>query len=231
MAYCVNCDVELSPGAAVCPLCGTPAWHPPGEESGEPYFPTKSPAVGPASRRAAAILLSSMLASAVVCCGLLNLLFMNRYPWSLYIIGAAVMLWIWFVLPLVARLPLFLRLTLDVAAVGVYVYLISVSLGGADWFRRLALPILCLLCVLVFLLSYLLREGRHSRLFSLSAAFGAAALMTVGVEYFTDVYLRGAWTPGWSLITAAICVSLIIPLQIIRHVPALREEVRRRFNL
>ena len=28
MSYCVNCGVELDPGAQACPLCGTPAWHP-----------------------------------------------------------------------------------------------------------------------------------------------------------------------------------------------------------
>ena len=28
MSYCVNCGVELSDGAASCPLCGTPAWKP-----------------------------------------------------------------------------------------------------------------------------------------------------------------------------------------------------------
>jgi hypothetical protein len=59
---------------------------------------------------------------------------------------------------------------------------------------------------------------------------GAFGLMTVGTEYFADLYLHGIWDPGWSLVTAAVCIALIIPLQIIRHVPALREEVRRRFN-
>jgi len=45
------------------------------------------------------------------------------------------------------------------------------------------------------------------------------------------IYFTGVWVPGWSLITSAISVALIIPLQIIRHVPVLREEIRRRFSL
>lgn len=230
MPYCVNCGVELSPNADICPLCQTPVWHPPTEQKTEPYFTQKRTVVSPAPpRELLAIIISSMLLSVIICCGLLNLILKPQYAWSLYLIGAVVMLWIWFVLPLVLRLPIFLKLTADVAAIGVYVYFIFLSTGGT-WFLGLAAPILGLLCALVFLLSFLLRGGRHTRLSRLSLAMGAAGLLTVGIEYFTDTYLHGIWDPGWSLVTAAVCIALIIPLQIIRHIPALREEVRRRFN-
>lgn len=56
-------------------------------------------------------------------------------------IGAAVMLWVWFALPMaLRRIPVFLRLTADVAAIGIYVWLISIDLNGGAWFRGLALP-------------------------------------------------------------------------------------------
>ena len=99
MSYCVNCGVELNPSAKTCPLCGTPAWHP--ELDAPPYFPANSAAVQPASRREAAILLTAMLVSVSLCCGLLNLFLPTDRPWSLYVIGAAVMLWVWFTLPMV----------------------------------------------------------------------------------------------------------------------------------
>ena len=67
MSYCVNCGVELSDGAASCPLCGTPAWKP--DETAPRYFPTKPAEVPRASRRAAAALLTAMLASVSLCCG------------------------------------------------------------------------------------------------------------------------------------------------------------------
>ena len=101
MSYCVNCGVELDPSAKTCPLCGTPAWHP--ELDAPPYFPANSAAVQPASRREAAILLTAMLVSVSLCCGLLNLFLPTNRPWSLYVIGAAVMLWVWFTLPMVLR--------------------------------------------------------------------------------------------------------------------------------
>ena len=146
MSYCVNCGVELDPTARACPLCHTPVVNPnqPVDASLPPPFPSRREEVQPVSKRELALLLSAMLGSVAVCCGVLNLFFVHSgRPWSLYVIGAAAMLWIWLVVPLVLRqMPLWLRLGLDACAVGVYVYLISIDLHGLDWYLRLAVPML-----------------------------------------------------------------------------------------
>lgn len=80
MSYCVKCGVELDEGAERCPLCGTPAWKP--DETEPRYFPTKPAEVPRASRRAAAALLTAMLASVSLCCGLLNLILPTEHPWG-----------------------------------------------------------------------------------------------------------------------------------------------------
>ena len=129
------------------------------------------------------------------------------------------------------RIPVFLRLTADVAAIGIYVWLISIDLNGGAWFRGLALPMIGWAGILVFLLSFLLRGGHRSILSSIALVIGAAGLLAMGIEFCIDRYFRGVWQPGWSLIVLAVCVGLIIPLRIVRRVPALREEARRRFNL
>lgn len=232
MSYCVHCGVELNPGAKVCPLCQTPAWQP--EISGETaaYFPTKPAEVKPVSKWELAVLLTAMLGSVALCSGVLNLILRTARPWSLYVIGAAVMLWIWFVLPLlIRRLPTFLGLTLDIGAIGIYVYLISIDLSGSQWFYGLALPILAVACAVVFVLSFLLRGRRRSIITSISLSIGAVGLFVLGIELFCDLYFHAQWVPGWSLVTTIICVALIIPLVIVRRVPALREEARRRFSL
>ena len=209
MSYCVKCGVELDEGAERCPLCGTPAWKP--DETAPRYFPTKPAEVPRASRRAAAALLTAMLASVSLCCGLLNLILPTEHPWALYVAGAAVMLWIWFALPMLVRgIPIFF---------------------GGRWFRGLVLPMLGWACVVVFLLSFLLRDGRRSRLSSIAMCIGAVGLMAMGVEYCLDRYFLEAWQPSWSLVVLVICIGLIIPLRIVRRVPSLREEARRRFNM
>lgn len=230
MSYCVHCGVELNPNAKVCPLCQTPAWQPEGGE--ETYFPTQPAVVAPVAKWELAMLLTAMLASVAVCSGVLNLILRTARPWSLYVIGAAVMLWIWFVLPLLIRhMPAFLGLTLDIAAIGIYLYLISIDLNGSHWFAGLALPILGVACGVVFVLSFLLRGHRRSMLSSISLSIAATGVFVMGIELFCDLYFHGQWLPGWSLVTTIICVALVIPLVIVRRVPSLREEARRRFNL
>lgn len=99
------------------------------------------------------------------------------------------------------------------------------------WFRGFVLPMLGWACVVVFLLSFLLRDGRRSRLSSIAMCIGAVGLMAMGVEYCLDRYFLEVWQPSWSLVVLVICIGLIIPLRIVRRVPSLREEARRRFNM
>lgn len=63
----------------------------------------------------------------------------------------------------------------------------------------------------------------------LTAMLLSAAVCCVVLNLFLG---RGrAWSPAWSLVVCAICVSLCIPLVIVRWVPSLREEARRRFHI
>lgn len=86
-------------------------------------------------------------------------------------------------------------------------------------------------CVLVFILSFLLRGGRRSRLSALCLVIGAVGMLAVDIEFCIDRYFHHEWRPGWSLVVLAVCLGLVIPIAIVRHVPTLREEARRRFDL
>ena len=56
MSYCVNCGVELNPGARECPLCRTPVVNPscPVDAAEPGFFPVRREEVAPVSRREAA---------------------------------------------------------------------------------------------------------------------------------------------------------------------------------
>lgn len=234
MSYCVNCGVELDATAKRCPLCQTPVVNPnqPVDTISPRPFPTQKGEVAPVSKLELAMLISVMLASVAVACGVLNIFLRAERTWSLYVIGAAVMLWIWFVPPLLKRgLPLALRLVLDVCAIGIYIYLISIDLDGSQWFWHLALPIILLGGAVALFLGLMLREHRRSILTSVTLIIGSLGVLLVGVEVFVDRYLLGQWTPGWSLVVLTVCVALVIPLIVVRRVPSLREEVRRRFHM
>lgn len=233
MPYCVHCGVELDSAVKACPLCGTAVNDPaqPPEENRPPFFPIRPAEVAPVPRMAAALLATSMLASLSICCALLNLALRPHYQWCLFVVGAAAMLWIWFVLPLLVQrwVPVWARLTIDVGAVAVYVALIALAMDGWGWFWGLAVPVLAVAAGVVCCLGLLMRRG-HSILTTVTLSLAAIGVFCVGMEACGDLYFYGAWSPGWSLIVLASCIGLCIPLLVVRRVPALREEVRRRFH-
>ena len=233
MSYCVNCGVELDSTAEACPLCHTPVYHPrqPIDRESPKPFPTERQEVPLAAKWELAVLISAMLASAAVCCGILNI-FLRAGLWSLYIIGAAVMLWIFLVPPLLRRgLSPVIQLLADVAAVSAYVGALAWNLHGlGGWYLHIALPVILWLGAELLTVMLPLRRGR-SILSTITIIIGAIGVFPVGVELFCDLYFRGVWQPGWSLVVLTIGVALMIPLIVVRRVPSLREEVRRRFHM
>lgn len=234
MPYCVNCGVELDETEHCCPLCQTRVYHPErlGSSGGAPPFPTRRELVPPVSKLELALLLTVLYLSAAVSCGLLNLLLGRGVFWSLYVMAALAMLWIWTVLPLIfRRMHPLSRLLLDLGAVAVYVYCVALELDGQHWFWGLALPVILLAGGVLLALGLCLDGGKRSVLSTIILFILALGLFLLGVELLIDRWIQGRFSPSWSLVVAAICVSLSIPLTVIRHVPSLREAARRMFHL
>lgn len=233
MSYCVHCGVELDATATFCPLCHTKVvdpGHPPDTQSPKP-FPTQPGEVPPIHKGAVAGAITAMLACVAVGCGVLNLFLKPGRGWSLYVIGATTLLWFWIVLPLLARgIPLLARSFINVAAVALYVYLMSVDLDGWNWYIGLAVPIILWGGAVWLLLSLMLRVYRRSVISTVTILIGSVGVFLLGVEFFIDRWLTGQWDPSWSLVVFTICLCTVIPLVIIRRIPAVREEVRRRFH-
>ena len=188
MSYCVNCGVELDDTAAFCPLCHTPVHNPnqPVNQTAPKPFPTERKEVPPASKLQVAILLSTILASVAVCCGVLNVFLRTQRTWSLYVIGAALMIWIWTVPPLLHHRKDTFRLQLlaDVLAIAVYVSLIAVDLDGWDWYWHLALPIILLLGALFLFWGLTMGRRKRSTLTSMTLVIGSIGVLSIGVDRF-----------------------------------------------
>lgn len=232
MSYCVHCGVELDDTALSCPLCATPVCDPltPRDTTSPKPYSTRYVAVQPPSKTEIALLLSVMLVSISVACALLNLFFKPERLWSLYVVGGAITLWLWLVLPLLVRkTPVWVRLLLDGLAVAVYVFLICLDLNGLSWFLGLALPIILTGTALSLALSFWLPH--RSTLTTLTILLGAAGLFCLAIEFFVNFYLTCLWRPGWSVVVATICATIMVILIVIRRIPGLREQARRRFHL
>ena len=124
MSYCVNCGVELDGSLKKCPLCNTPVINPCElqklTEQNAPY-PKEKGQVDVVKRKDLAILTTVVLSATALCCLLLNIFVFSGSPWSLFIIGACLILFV-LIFPLViyTKLPVYLSLAFDVAAIGFY---------------------------------------------------------------------------------------------------------------
>ena len=182
----------------------------------------------PVDHRELAILLSAMAVCTGICCGLLNLFLWRGVPWSLFVAGACAVLWVWLVPPLLLRrAPSAVLLLLDLLAVGGLLVLIGAVSHGSTWLYGIALPVWAGFSLI--LLAIWLTAKKRSFLSRALLILGGTVLFLLWLEFVIDRFL-GAYQPMWSLIAAAVGITLMLPLAVIRTRPNLRRQVRRRFH-
>ena len=128
-------------------------------------------------------------------------------------------------------MPLTAATLLDGLAIGLYVLLIAWEVDGLDWYLHLALPATVLLAVILLVQGLLFQRRQMSILSTLAVVIAAVAVFVMGLELLGDLYFHGAWGPSWSLVVLIVAVGLEIPLMVVRRVPGLRREARRRFHM
>lgn len=235
MSYCVNCGVELDNTASKCVLCDTPVYNPKQKlvESEQTPFPQIPQTVPDVLYGGLSLLLTIILASVALCCWVLNLFMVPHVAWSVYAIGGATLLWVWCIPPLLLRnrVPRIVRIFWDLVAVGLYVYSIARGYGDTVWYWKLALPIILTGGVVILFWCCFFSYKKRSILTSVVIILGGLATFLFAIEGYIDRFLGNPWVPTWSILVMTICAGVIIPLVIIRRVPLLREEVRRRFHI
>ncbi len=233
MSYCVNCGVELDHTLKSCPLCETPVINPReiGMQGEKSTFPKEKGQVETVRKKDLGIFTFAMLMAIGITCGLLNLLVFQANAWSLLIIGACLVLWV-FIMPafIKAKLTAYTYLLLDGVAVGVYLYLITHVIGRADWFFKLGLPITVWVLLMLEVLTLCLTKGKVSFLTIPLYMFSVAAILCVGLEIMIDIYLRGNVHIVWSAVVLTVCVIIDIALIMLLSIKRLRNAVRRRLH-
>ncbi len=233
MSYCVNCGVELEPSLKSCPLCHTPVINPNELQKAQvpsPY-PKERGQVDVVKRRDFGILTSIVLIATSLSCLLLNLFVFSGSMWSLFIIGACLLLFV-LVFPVViyTKLPIYIYFLFDGTAVGVYLYLITFNTADDRWFTKLALPIVALITILVEIFSLLLRSFSVSFLTTSLYFFAEAAVLCVGIELLIDHYTGMPLRLVWSAIVLTVCSVIIVLLITLLSIRRLRDAVRRRLH-
>lgn len=233
MSYCVNCGVKLEQSLERCPLCNTPVINPNEitHTHSVPPFPKENGQVEVVKRKDLALLLFVSLTATAAVCGLLNFFTFSDTLWSLYIIGACLLIFV-FAIPAVVytRLPLAVSLLLDGIAVAVYQYMITFNTPGNTWFFELALPITALVTGCAILFTLLRQYISSAFLMTALYVFAEIALLCVGIQLLIQRFLSVPLRLTWSAIVLAICGVIVIALLTILSRARLRNAVRRRLH-
>ena len=234
MSYCVNCGVELDKTCKVCPLCNTKVVNPkqPPDTTAPKPFPSLEGHAEQVPRRDITILMTVILATTAVVCGLLNLFFFQFGSWSLYVIGICVVLWIFF-LPLFfsAKLNPYVSLFLDGLSIAMYFGIIACLHPGRGWYVQLAVPIIGIITVLFLIFAFCLRY-RHRSILSLAAVVLAEiAVLTICIELLIQHYYQEPLALSWSAVVLTCSVIIDGALITILRRSGLRNEVRKRMHI
>lgn len=236
MSYCVNCGVELDKTIKVCPLCGTEVINPkqPVDTKAPTSYPQNKAILEPVSKKETAIIISIILAAPSIGCGIMNFLILGRGFWSLYVIGACLIVWMLFVPPLLLkknRLPNLVYIFFDALTVALYLYIFVLEFGSNGWYSHIAIPIVILVFTLILFLKNVYDYYKPHILFMIISIIGAIGVFCVGTEIILNLYFIQKLYIFWSAIVIICCLMIIIPLTIIINHPKLREEVRRRMHI
>lgn len=234
MSYCVNCGVELHPTAKSCPLCGTEVLNPRQKE--EPKIPTPFSQVEEIlptiNRRSLGWLITALLLMPNIVCSIINLLYYKGTFWSIFVIGATMVIWVEIALPLFMKKshPILGTFLTGVSA-SLYILLIAIIINGPEWFLHLALPISVLVNILSVISAIVYVKKKPGILVMTAVVLTMVSILVVGIEIFVDLYLYNNIHLIWSLITAASLMSFVILIIVIRRNVRLREELRKKLHV
>lgn len=232
MSYCVNCGVELSKSEKYCPLCKTEVINPhdPWQESRERPYPKQIETIARhIDRSFFGILASLILLIPIFVTVICDLLISHGVTWSGYVIGAVLLVFVWFVVPYFFKKPHPMTFAaVDCAALVVFVWLVE-SVSATHWFLSLGLPITLSVSAMVILLtSIFTRKKKVAMLTKVAIILFAAGLLCVLIELFIANAVGTSIAFMWSLFCLVPCVILGIAALVLQRKKNLREQIRRR---
>lgn len=233
MSYCVNCGVELDKTRASCPLCHTKIYNPnqPVDTTSPTPYPKNQGSSEHVDSSELLSLMSIVLATASVVCGLLNLLVFTRTRWSLYIIGIFVLLWV-YILPVLLRDKVnpFLAIALDGIAMALYIGMIAVLHPGQGWYQEVAFPIILVSTLLIEVYYLFNIRLKIPNLVKMMVFFAIIAVICVSIQVLIGFHFNRHIVLTWSAVVLACCAAIDVILFALLHHKGARNELRKRMH-
>ena len=234
MSYCVNCGVELAPSEHECPLCHTEVVNPrqPFDPKAPRPFPNRLDLFEPEDNRGfTAAILTLLLALPAAVCLACDVAYTRGAGWSMLVIGAMAMLWVFIIPALFIRrhAVLFLGI-LDTAAVLGYLWIVERYAAHGQWYQKLAVPLVVLLDVLFVADYLLLTKVVRGRFRQAALAVGTVPLLLFGIECSVDYFLGGEISLLWSYFVAIPCVLLALLLLVLDRRERFKQQMKKRLH-
>ena len=236
MSYCVECGVKLEQSLKICPLCQTPVVNPnelikTSTTDNIGPFANEKGEVEPMKKYDIGLWLTLVFGSTSIACGLLNFLVFNHNYWSIPVIGACIILWLFFCPRMfLPQIPFSINLSISGASIILYELAITLMTQQDRWFYELVLPITLVLFCLAALFYLLYRYASSSLVASALYFFIDVAILSVAIECFVDRYIGQNMHIFWSAIVLSVCAVISVALAAILSMKRLRETVRKRLH-
>lgn len=229
--YCANCGVKLAASEERCPLCGLKAYHPDlSKQEGDAPYPKNS--YPKYIRRSAwpQIILTAMFLLPMLIVMLCDLRISGKITWSGYVLGALLLGYVIFVLPVWFRKP---NPTIFVpcgfaAAICYLLYISLYTTGG--WFLTFALPVAGGIGLIVTAVTALVQYVKKGKLYIFGGALIFLGLFMLLMEHLINITFSIGHFALWSLypmIALVLVGALLIFLAICR--PARQSMERKLF--
>ncbi len=231
MSYCVECGVRLAASEPKCPLCGTVVMNPnqPKCDVVDAAHPQTIEEDFNRLDRRFARRLSLLFLMIPIATVLLIDIIDGGASWSPYVVGALVMGYCFFALPLLFRFSKpYPYIVVDVLALLGFLYMVAWMGDGLSWYLSLVLPLITLLGVITLLMLLALRRLELMRLYRMSLTVLLLALFAIGLEIIVDLNAWGHIHLGWSIYSAIPLVVIALMLAGLEQNKTLKEEVRKR---
>ena len=230
MSYCVQCGVRLSDDLKKCPLCQTAVNNPnlpdKNRESDQPEKVEEM--IGRMDRNylcQLTVIIAMIPALTVLLIDILD----GGGAWSPYAIGALVMCWFFFAVPLVYRFSKpYPYVTLDVLALCGYLALIAAMTDGFSWYLNIALPLLVLLGATTLLVMLVLRRLQMRKIIKGVFLLLILSAFLITLEVILDFAIWQQVCLGWSVYSSVPFVVIMLTALYVENSKPLKEEIRRR---
>lgn len=235
MSYCVNCGVELDPSERACPLCGTEVVNPrrPYDKNAPKPFPARLDIFAPTDNRGfISLIVTLVLALPAAICLACDVAYTHGAGWSMLVVGAMAMLWVFIVPAMYVRRHAVLILgVLDIAALIGYLWIVERFAAKGEWLMGLAVPLVVLAAVVFVIDYFLIVKAVSARLKRAALAVATVPVFLLGLECCLDHYLSGGISLQWSIFVSIPCVIIALLFLVLNRRERFKREMRKRLHM